>query len=86
MSDGILEQNKNQSPDSSASAEKKESSRKPAMGGLNPDLKQALSQALDSWEALTEQVSQKRSPEEEQLQEVKKLLNELKSKLKEFGD
>lgn len=87
MSDGILEQNRNQTPDSSNSnGEKKETSRKTAIGGLNPDLKQALSQALDSWETLTEQVSKKRSPDEEQLQEVKKLLGELKSKLNEFSE
>lgn len=86
MSDGILEQNKNQSPDSPATGEKKESSRKSAMTGLNPDLKSALSQALDSWETLTEQVLNKKSPEQEQLEEVKRLLTDLKSKITQFEE
>jgi len=86
MSDGILDQNKNQSPDSPATGEKKESSRKSAMGGLRPDLKSALSQALDSWETVTEQVINKQSPDQKQLEDVKRLLSELKSKINQFED
>lgn len=81
MSDGSLEQQQNPT-DSSANTEKKESSRKSVFGSLNQDLKQAL----DTWDTLTEQMTNKLSPEEEQLQEVKRLLGELKSKLKEFGE
>ncbi|MEK2644862.1 hypothetical protein [Bdellovibrio sp. BCCA] len=81
MSDGILERQQNPA-DTSASTEKKESARKSVFGSLNQDLKQAL----DTWDVLTEQMSNKISPEEEQLQEVKKLLGELKSKLQEFGE
>lgn len=86
MSDGTLEHNKHQTADSSATSEKRETSRKSAIGGLNPELKSALTKALGSWETLTEQVSTKKSPDEEQLEEVKRLLNELKSKINEFND
>jgi hypothetical protein len=55
---------------------------RPLFGRLNSDLKQAL----DTWDNLTEEMSQKLSPEEEQLREVKRLLSELKSKLNEFED
>lgn len=82
MSDGILEQQQNTTPDSSVSTEKKESSRKSLFGGLNQDLKQALT----TWDTLTEQMTNKVAPDEEQLQEVKKILGELKSKLQEFGE
>lgn len=82
MSDGILERQQNPIPDSSVTTEKKESSRKSVFGSLNQDLKQAL----DTWDVLTEQMSNKLSPEEEQLHEVKRLLGELKSKLQEFGE
>lgn len=44
-----------------------------------------LRKALDSWEILTEQMATKESPEQEQLNEVKRLLSELKSKLQEFN-
>ncbi len=60
----------------------KEGSRKSLFGNLNSDLQSAL----NTWEVLTEQMANKMSPEEEQLQEVKKLLGELKSKLAEFGE
>ncbi len=86
MSDDILDpqlpERHNQSKDSSASTEKKESSRKSLFGNLNQDLKQAL----DTWDTLTEEMSHKVSPEEEQLQEVKRLLGELKAKLNEFSE
>lgn len=49
---------------------------------INSDLKSAL----DTWEVLTEQVTTKVSPQEAQLGEVKKLLQDLKQKLSEFGD
>jgi hypothetical protein len=51
-------------------------------GHLNSDLQSAL----NTWENLTEQMADKVSPEEEQLQEVKRLLGELKSKLQDFND
>lgn len=83
MSDDNLEKQPNASNASSAPAEKKEPmAKKSIFGNLNHDLKNAL----DTWETLTEEMTNKVSPEEEQLQEVKKLLGELKSKLKEFGD
>ncbi len=82
MSDDNLEKQPNAS-ENSAPAEKKESmAKKSIFGNLNQDLKHAL----DNWETLTEEMTHKVSPEEEQLQEVKKLLGELKSKLQEFGD
>lgn len=81
MSDDILvKQPETVAP--SAKENSKESSRKSIFGNLNSDLKQAL----DTWEVLTEQMTNKVSPEEEQLCEVKKLLGELKSKLAEFGE
>lgn len=49
---------------------------------INTDLKSAL----DTWEVLTEQVTTKVSREEEQLHEVKKLLQDLKKKLSEFSE
>ncbi|KYG62483.1 hypothetical protein AZI86_16760 [Bdellovibrio bacteriovorus] len=55
---------------------------RPLFGRLNQDLQDALS----TWDTLTEEMSTKLSPEEEQLQEVKRLLSELKSKLNEFED
>ena len=55
-------------------------------GLIGQELKSALDEALGTWDKLTEQMSDKMSPEEEQLVEVKRLLGELKSKLKEFGD
>ncbi len=55
---------------------------RPTFGRLNQDLKDAL----NSWETLSEEMTQKVSPEEEQLREVKRLLSELKSKLNEFED
>lgn len=57
-------------------------STKPSWSHLHQELKHALS----SWEVLTEQMSSKISPEEEQLLEVKRLLGELKTKLKEFEE
>lgn len=81
MSDDILEKQ----PDTKGPSGKessKDSSRRSLFGNLNSDLKSAL----DTWDVLTEQMAHKVSPEEEQLQEVKKLLSELKSKLAEFGE
>lgn len=76
-----------QTKDSSASTEKKEPSRKPLFENLN--LNQDLKHALNSWDTISEtgntKVTNKRSPGEEQLQEMKKLLGELKSKLNEFS-
>lgn len=66
----------------SAKESPKEGSRKSVFGNLNSDLQNAL----NTWDVLTEQMSNKVSPEQEQLQEVKKLLGELKSKLAEFGE
>lgn len=86
MSGDILEQHpgpQDQLQTETQVSPKKETARKPLFGG---NLNQDLSQALNSWEVLTEQMANKVSPEEEQLQEVKRLLGELKSKLKEFGE
>lgn len=58
------------------------SKKSSSFGLLNKDLKAAL----NNWEVLTEEMSQKISPEEEQLKDVKRLLIELKAKLAEFGD
>ena len=55
---------------------------RPLFGRLNQDLQDAL----NTWDNLTEEMASKLSPEEEQLQEVKRLLSELKSKLNEFED
>lgn len=57
-------------------------SKRSIFGHLNSDLQNAL----NTWEDLTEQMAEKVSPEEEQLQEVKRLLVELKSKLQQFND
>jgi hypothetical protein len=58
------------------------SSEKRAWSAINKDLKQAL----NTWEILSEEMAHKISPEEEQLQEVKRLLGELKDKLKQFSE
>ena len=50
------------------------------------DLNQNLKQALHTWEVLNEQMEDKESPEETQLREVKRLLGELKDKLKQFSE
>lgn len=60
----------------------KETGKKSLFGNLNSDLKQAL----DTWDVLTETMSNKVSPEQEQLQEVKKLLGDLKAKLAQFDE
>ncbi|WP_413586969.1 hypothetical protein [Bdellovibrio sp. HCB274] len=60
----------------------KETGKKSLFGNLNSDLKKAL----DTWDVLTETVSHKVSPEQEQLQEVKKLLGDLKAKLAQFDE
>ena len=78
MSDDIPD--RSSTPEDTKPAEKP--SRKPLFSGLNADLKQAL----DTWDTLTEEMSHKMSPEEEQLREVKRLLGELKSKLKQFDE
>ena len=49
------------------------------------DLHDNLTQALGRWEHLSEEADRKVSPEEAQLQEVKRLLDELKNKLREFS-
>lgn len=56
--------------------------KKSVFGNINSDLKSAL----DTWEHLTEKMTTKVSPEELQLTEVKRLLQDLKSKLNEFGE
>lgn len=60
----------------------KETGKKGLFGNLNADLKQAL----DTWDVLTETITTKVSPEQQQLQEVKKLLGDLKAKLAQFED
>lgn len=61
---------------------KEPSAKKKLFRNLNSDLRSALS----TWENLTEEMAQKISPEETQLLEVKRLLGELKSKLKDFEE
>ncbi|WP_413569957.1 hypothetical protein ACLWBD_05725 [Bdellovibrio sp. HCB117] len=86
MSDDALEKQSNTLLEAAAArsetSEKPSSSRKSLFGNLNKD----LTEALNSWDTLTEQMSNRISPEEEQLREVKRLLGELKSKLNEFAD
>ncbi|KHD87650.1 MAG: hypothetical protein OM95_13215 [Bdellovibrio sp. ArHS] len=86
MSDDVLEKQSNtplEGPGPSENSDKPASSaRKSLFGNLNKD----LTQALNTWDNLTEQMSNRVSPEEEQLQEVKRLLGELKSKLNEFSE
>jgi hypothetical protein len=86
MSDGGLEQNNNENLGTSPVGEKREASRKNGSISINPDLAQALTNALDSWENLSAEVKNKKAPDQEQLDEVKKILLELKSKIKEFID
>lgn len=78
--DTLVKQPEQMAP--SAKESPKEGSRKSMFGNLNSDLQNAL----NTWDVLTEQMANKVSPEQEQLQEVKKLLGELKSKLAEFGE
>lgn len=47
-------------------------------------VKTELSSALDEWKVLTKDLENKLSPEQEQIQEVKRLLGELKNKIKEL--
>ncbi len=54
----------------------------PNWSRINSDLKSAL----DTWTSLTEQLTHKMSPEEEQLREIKSILGALKDKLQEFND
>ena len=88
MSDRNKDLTRTKPPDMTAakSDEKKEAlaslSKRSIFGHLNSDLQNAL----NTWEDLTEQMAEKISPEEEQLQEVKRLLVELKSKLQQFND
>lgn len=89
MSDDNLETQKQTPLETTGHGERKETSRKSALGGLNPELKDALSQALGSWENVSEQTQQtpkKKSAQDERLEDVKKLLTELKNKLNEFND
>lgn len=92
MSDGNngneanLERQQNANPDSPTTSEKREPARKSAKGRLNPDLKNALSQALGSWNTVTKEVKNKRPPDQEHLEDVKKLLVELKSKINQFDE
>ncbi|MFV8259574.1 hypothetical protein ACNQKP_17335 [Bdellovibrio bacteriovorus] len=86
MSGGNLERQQNSNTDTPNSPEKPEkrepSSKKSLFSNLNSDLKHAL----NTWETLTEEAANKVSPDEEQLQEVKRLLGELKSKLNQFDE
>lgn len=56
--------------------------KKNLFANLNTELKQAL----DSWDNLAQEVSTKKSPDEERLLEVKRILGELKSKLDQFEE
>lgn len=57
----------------------------PAKGSrMRTELRSNLNQALNTWDKLTVETAGRRSPEEEQLREVKKLLGELKNKIAEF--
>jgi hypothetical protein len=60
----------------------KDVTKDPQWTHINTDLKHAL----DTWSELTEQLADKLSPEETQLQEIKTLLGTLKDKLKEFNE
>lgn len=87
MSGDILEQKQHLSQDLSQAdhgdqPEKKAPAKKNLFGNLNKDLKDALS----SWDSLTAEMSKKVPPDEQQLQEVKKILGELKAKLNEFEE
>lgn len=87
MSGDILEQKQHLSQELSQAdqgdqPEKKGPAKKNLFGNLNKDLKDAL----NSWDSLTAEMSKKVPPDEQQLQEVKKLLGELKAKLNEFED
>ena len=68
--------------EATAATKPKSLSKRPSLRRLNSELKQAL----DSWETLSEEMEHKLSPEEEQLREVKRLLGELKDKLKQFSE
>lgn len=87
MSGDIIEQKQQLSQDLSSAdqndqPEKKNPAKKKLFGSLNKDLKDAL----NSWDSLTAEMAKKVPPDEQQLQEVKRLLGELKSKLNEFED
>lgn len=60
---------------------KVESKDSAKFGLINQDLKSAL----DTWSELSEKLAGKISPEEAQMAEIKKLLGDLKSKLKDFA-
>lgn len=79
MSGDTLDRQQNTPPEEK---EGKESPKRSLFNHLNSDLQEAL----NSWEVITQQMANKISPEEEQLLEVKRLLGDLKAKLKEFGD
>lgn len=85
MSDGSLELKENQ-PQISSPDEKKDPVRKAGPAPINTELKNALSLALNSWENLSRDVESQKSPDVKQLEEVKKLLGEIKNKLNEFID
>ncbi|RYE31299.1 MAG: hypothetical protein EOP48_31540 [Sphingobacteriales bacterium] len=50
------------------------------------DINKDLKDALETWTVLTEDLTNKLSPEEKQLQEIKTLLSTLKDKLRDFND
>lgn len=70
--------NLNAQPKESTRPELKDGKR---FTGINHDLKSAL----DTWSELSEKLTGKVSPEQEQLKEIKKLLGDLKNKLQDFS-
>ncbi len=48
-------------------------------------LNNKLSSALKTWEDVSHSVGEKLSPDEQQLQEIKKLLKDLQSRIDEFN-
>lgn len=51
---------------------------------IRSDLKSALDHAMNSWDRLTKEVDGKPAPDQQQLNEVKRLLGELKNKIDQF--
>jgi hypothetical protein len=49
-------------------------------------IQQDLRSALDSWTEMTQRPKAKKSPEEQQLEDMKRLLANLKSKIREFEE
>jgi chromosome segregation ATPase len=66
--------------------ELKADSQKQPAGRSWDHIESDLKEALNTWSDLTEELADKMSPEEAQLQEIKSLLGTLRDKLKEFSD